>query len=266
MRLSSQAFDDEVTGDVVIGELVRVSSVQALQETAADVFTAAAADAVTRRGRFMVALAGGKTPEGTYELLGSDPRRSAIQWSRVHCFFGDERHVPPDHADSNFGMARRALLDRVPIDPHHVWRMKTEDPDARRAAAAYEADLRTGFAIGDDDVPRFDLILLGLGADGHTASLFPHTGALRERERLVVANRVEALATERITLTLPVLNNAIDTVFLVHGGDKAPALRAVLEGPPDPETYPAQLIRPSDGRLRWLVTPDAVRLLPASPR
>jgi 6-phosphogluconolactonase len=246
----------------MIGELVRVPSVEALQEAAVDIFVSAAADAQRAGGLFNVVLSGGKTPEAVYSLLASAALfRSKVDWPRVQFFWGDERHVPPDHPDSNYRMVRAALLDRVPIDPSRVWRIKGEYPDASQAAAEYERDLGRAFAHREGQLPRFDLVLLGMGADGHTASLFPGTAALRERQRLAVANRVEALDTERITLTVTVLNNTSQVLFLVHGADKAGALKEVLEGPDDPERLPAQLIQPVNGRLRWLVDPAASHLL-----
>jgi 6-phosphogluconolactonase len=244
------------------GDIHRVASVDALQATAATIVVSAAVEAQRARGRFMLALAGGSTPKGVYSLLADDAALSSqVHWEDVHFFWGDERHVGPDHPDSNFRMAKEAMLDRLPIDPSHVWRMKGELEDAARAADAYAQDLRTAFDLRDEQLPRFDLILLGMGADGHTASLFPATPALRERRRLAVSNPVETLATERITLTVPVFNNAADVLFLVQGAEKAEALKAVLEGPYEPDRFPSQQIQPVDGRLRWLVDPPAARLL-----
>lgn len=243
----------------MIGEVLKVSSVGALHETAAGMFAAAAVEAIDARGRFSVALAGGTTPKGVYTFLADDPGlRAQVPWDRVHFFWGDERHVPPDHPDSNFRMAQAAMLDRLAIDPAHVWRIKGEYPSASRAADEYEHDLLAFFGPG---VPQLDLVLLGMGPDGHTASLFPGTDALHERRRLAVSNRVNKLDTDRITLTPPVLNNASDVLFLVHGADKAEALTAVIDGPYHPDLLPAQMIRPQRGRLRWLVDPSAARLL-----
>jgi 6-phosphogluconolactonase len=246
----------------LIGELVRVPSTEALHATGADIFVSAAVDATAKRGVFRVALAGGKTPEGVYSRLADTGLlRSKVPWELVQVFWGDERHVPPDHPESNYRMARQALLDRVPIDSSHVWRIKGEYEDAVRAADEYERDLRGVFEIAPGAFPRFDLVLLGMGADGHTASLFPATAALSEREHLAVANHVKRLHTDRITLTVPVLNNAREVAFFVGGADKADALKAVLEGPYLPEQFPSQLIRPENGRLRWIVDPDASHLL-----
>jgi 6-phosphogluconolactonase len=242
----------------------RVSDVNALHASAAAMFVSTAVHAVRERGSFRVALAGGTTPKGVYSLLADDDRlRSQVAWDQVQFFWGDERHVGPDHADSNFRMAQEAMLNRLPINASQVWRIKGEYPDAARAAEEYERDLWSAFGAGPEgaEMPRFDLVLLGMGPDGHTASLFPGTDALRERRRLVVANRVEQLNTERITLTPPVLNNAAEVVFLVRGPDKAGALKAVIEGSYQPDQLPAQLIRPLHGRVLWLVDPSAARLL-----
>jgi 6-phosphogluconolactonase len=262
----------------MIGELHRVSSVEALHASAAAMFVSSAVQAVSVHGTFAVALAGGTTPRGVYARLAEDATlRSQVPWDNVHFFWGDERHVAPDHPDSNFRMAREAMLDRLAIDPTHVWRIKGEYESASEAADAYEHDLRQFFRVGRTgeagavgeqglpaaDVPRFDLVLLGLGPDGHTASLFPGTDALREQRRFAVSNWVAKLESQRITLTAPVLNNAADVLFLVHGTDKAEALKAVLEGPYQPEHLPAQLIRPARGRLRWLVDQTAAHLLTA---
>jgi 6-phosphogluconolactonase len=239
--------------------VLRSDSVEILHESAAAFFVAAARDAIDERGAFMVALAGGSTPKAVYSMLATNSHwRSQVPWQQVHFFWGDERHVPPDHQESNFRMAREAMLDRLPIDRAKVWRIKGEYPDAREAAAEYETRLRAAFAT---EVPRFDLVLLGMGPDGHTASLFPGTDALHEQQRLAVANRVPQLATERITLTFKTLNHAAEVLFLVHGDDKADALKAVLEGPTRPDEFPAQMIQPSEGRLRWLIDRTAARLL-----
>ena len=200
-----------------------------------------------------------------------------MRWEDVRFFWGDERHVPPDHADSNFQMVYESMLSRLPVNPGHVWRIKGEYESAALAADEYDRDLRRAFARETDggaraapaespyagEWPRFDLVLLGMGADGHTASLFPGTDALHEGRRLAVANWVPTLNADRITLTPPVFNNAAEVLFLVSGDDKAEALRAVIEGPSDPDRLPAQLIRPTRGRLRWLVDPTAARLLSA---
>jgi 6-phosphogluconolactonase len=182
-----------------------------------------------------------------------------VAWDRVHFFFGDERHVPPDHPDSNYRMAYRALLSKIPAPSGNVHRFATELPDAGAAAEYAEYALRRFFALGAGEVPRFDLVLLGMGADGHTASLFPGSEALKETAKLAVAPWVEALEAKRLTLTLPVFNHAAEVLFLVSGANKAEALKEVLTGPFRPELYPAQAIRPSDGRLLFFVDRDAAR-------
>ena len=235
---------------------VRVfADVRELMHAAADEVVRRAEEAVREHGRFTWVLSGGSTPRDLYRLLASPPHCDRMPWSAVHVFWGDERHVPPDHPDSNFRMAREALLDAVPLPAANVHRIRAEEPDAAAAANAYEAELRAFFPEG---WPRFDLVLLGLGRDAHTASLFPGGTAVRERERLVVAPWVESQHTFRITLTPPVLNHARRCMFLVSGEDKAEALRAVLEGARDPERYPAQIV---EGRSLWMVDRAAARLL-----
>ena len=225
-----------------------------LARAAARDFAAKAAEAVRERGRFAVVLAGGSTPKTAYGILAHE-FADTIDWGHVHLFFGDERPVPPDHEDSNYRMAREALLDHVPVGGVH--RMRGELPPDE-AAASYEEELR-GF-FGDETPPRFDLILLGIGEDGHTASLFPETSALGVTDRLVVANPVLKLETTRITLTAPVLNAARAVDFLVAGGGKAEALKEILEGDADPRRYPAKLVQPPGGPT-WMVDRAAAHLL-----
>jgi 6-phosphogluconolactonase len=225
-----------------------------LAGAAAGEFTAKAGEAIEERGRFAVVLAGGSTPKAMYEVLARD-YADRIDWSKVNVFFGDERTVPPDHEDSNYRMASETLLDRVPVGSIH--RMRGELPPDE-AATAYEKELRTFFAA--EDVPRFDLILLGVGGDGHTASLFPETSALEVHDRLVVANPVLKLDTTRITLTVPVINAARAVDFLVAGEDKAGPLEKLLEGDPDPRAYPAALIQPV-GEVEWMLDHSAASLL-----
>lgn len=203
--------------------------------------------ALAESNGFAVALSGGSTPKLLYELLASpqEPFREQISWRNTYFFFTDERHVPPDHPESNYRMAHEAMLAHVPKT--NVYRIPAEKP-AAEAAKAYEDALIETFS---ENPPDFDLILLGLGEDGHTASLFPHSPALKETERLVVAPWVEKLNTYRITLTLPVLNNGKSVVFLVTGAQKANVLKEVLNT--DFERYPAQAVRPIRGDLLWLV-------------
>jgi 6-phosphogluconolactonase len=234
----------------------------ALCRAAADEFVRIAVEAVQARGTFSVALSGGSTPAGLYALLAGDAAFSgAVPWDKTHVFWGDERHVPPDHPDSNARMATETLLSKVPIPPANVHRIAGEEPKAGRAAAAYEEDLRRHFRLGPGELPRFDLVLLGLGAEAHTASLFPGTPALDETTRLAVPTWVGKLDSERITLTAPVFNAAANVLFLVAGEDKALALKAVLDGPFEPHQLPAQLVRPSSGRLVFFADAAAARLL-----
>jgi 6-phosphogluconolactonase len=231
-----------------------VDDAPALFRAAADEFVRQAGAAVETSGIFTVALAGGSTPQGLYELLARDRGyRDAVPWDRTHIFWGDDRHVPPDHKDSNYRMARESLLSRVGLPDTNVHRIETERPDASEAARDYEKTLRSFFRLPPGALPRFDLTLLGMGADGHTASLFPGSDALRESLRLVAAPYVSSLGVHRVTLTPAVLNNSACVVFLVSGAGKAAALRAVLDSNTDPAAKPARCIRPTRGRLVWLV-------------
>jgi 6-phosphogluconolactonase len=224
----------------------------------ADEFIKTANAAVAERGVFTVALAGGSTPKALYALLAEDPAmRAQVPWDKIRFFFGDERHVPPDHKDSNYNMAREAMFSKAPIKPEQVLRIKGEEPDTEKAALEYEHALRAYFQLKDGQLPRFDLILLGMGDEGHTLSLFPGTKALHSGNRLVVRNWVGKLYTERVTLTAAVANQARQVIFAVTKADKALALKAVLEGPYEPEQLPSQLIQPESGRLLWLVDQDA---------
>lgn len=234
---------------------------RALMEAGAAAFVAAARAAIVAHGRFVTALSGGSTPRALFELLASARFASMVNWARVEVCWGDERAVPPDAEASNYRMARQALLDHVPIPPSQVHRIRSEEPPMV-AAARYERTLRTLFATPEGPprpVPgaRFDLVLLGMGDNGHTASLFPGLQAVREVERWVVAESVAEVGMWRITLTPVVLNGAAEVLFLVSGRDKASMLRRVLDGPVRPDTYPAQIVAPHHGRLRWLVDADA---------
>ena len=239
-----------------------MADANSIAQTAAAEFLEAARDAVRERDSFTVALAGGSTPKALYELLATNPLLQAkVPWSKIQFFFGDERHVPPDNAESNFRMANEAMFAKAPVDAKQVHRIKAEKRNAAQAAEEYEQELRTSFKVQADQLPRFDLVLLGMGPEGHTASLFPGTKALKEERRLVVSNWVGKLYTDRITLTPPVLNDAARVIFMVHGEEKAPALKAVLEGPYEPDQLPAQLIRPKLGKVLWLVDPSAASML-----
>ena len=241
-----------------MAELRTFDDLDDLARGAAEEITQSAEEAIAARGRFTIALSGGNTPKPVYRLLAQEPR---IDWDRVHVFWGDDRHVPPNHPDSNFGMAMDTLLSKVPIPPDNVHRMRTEKPDAQRVADEYAWTLRSAFDLDEGEVPRFDLVLMGIGADGHTASLFPGSEAVRERSRLAIAPWVSSLGTFRVTLTAPVFNRAALALFLVSGDEKAEALRAVLEGDFQPDRFPAQAVRPEDGKLLWLVDRAAARCL-----
>ncbi|MDT7604245.1 MAG: 6-phosphogluconolactonase [Acidobacteriota bacterium] len=221
---------------------------EAVARAAAERFVELANEGAAKSGRFSVALSGGSTPRRIYELLAGEELRAAVDWSKVHIFFGDERCVPPDDDESNYRMARETLLSRVSVAPENIHRM-TGEGDAVANARLYEDDLRAFF--GEVALPAFDLVMLGLGEDGHTASLFPGSRALDERAAWVTANRVEKLGAFRLTLTAPVINNAAHVMFVVAGAGKAERLREVIEGARDPHRLPAQLIRPARGTLEW---------------
>ena len=241
-------------------EIRTLTTPQELFAAAAEEVVRAANEAVAQRGRFTIALAAGSTPKSLYNLLATNAR-TALPWDRMFFFWGDERHVPPTDPDSNYRMADETMLSKIPVAAANVFRMKTENPDAAAVAEDYEQTLRKFFQVEPGQVPTFDLILLGMGPDGHTASLFPHTAALQEKSRLVLANWVEKMKTYRITLTLPVLNAGGCVIFLVSGTDKATALHAVLEEDVPGEQYPAKLVRPRQGKLIWLVDRAAASTL-----
>jgi 6-phosphogluconolactonase len=226
---------------------------ESLSEAAAALFARLAWDAVEARGRFAMALSGGSTPRPVYERLAREPYRDSISWKRVHVFWGDERCVGFEDPRSNAGMALAALLNATPVPPAQIYPMRcAESPEA--AARAYEKELKSFFGAGP---PRFDLVLLGLGEDGHTASLLPNSPALAEPVRWVAAVRPGGATLDRVTLTLPAINGAAEVVFLVSGRSKAAVLKEVLEGAGDPARLPAQGIHPLKGTLRWLVDEDA---------
>jgi 6-phosphogluconolactonase len=228
-----------------------------LARAAAERFVSSAARAIADRERFVVALSGGSTPRHMYEVLAQEPFASRVNWSRVQVVWGDERCVPPTDPESNSRMAREALLDHVPLPAENVHRIHGED-DPARAAAAYETTLRELL-----DTPSgppspepghdVDLVLLGVGENGHTASIFPGSAAADERVRWVAAEYVPAVAMWRLTLTAPVLNAAGEVLFLVSGGTKASVLKRILEGPRQPRDLPAQLIAPTRGRTQWMM-------------
>jgi 6-phosphogluconolactonase len=230
---------------------------EAMSWGAAELFAEEACRAVAARGRFIVLLAGGETPRRCYELLAEAPLRDRIPWDAVHVFWGDERCVPADDPRSNAAMARRALLDHVHVPEAQIYPISCAGTP-REGAVAYERLLRCFFGA---DPPRFDLVFLGLGENGHTASLFPWTAVLDERELWAAEVYVAEEGLHRVTLTAPVINRAALVAFLAAGEGKAAVLKEVLEGTPDPHLIPARLISPADGKLLWLVDHAAARLL-----
>ena len=234
----------------------------AIAKRAAQEFIEAAVVAVREKGAFSVSLAGGSTPKALYSLLVTDPAlRSEVPWDKIQLFFGDERHVGPGHPDSNFRMATETMISRVPLTKDQVVRIKGEYQDTEEAAREYEQALQSYFRLKAGEYPRFDLLLAGMGNEGHTLSLFPGTKALHANTRIVVRNWVGKLYTERITLTAPAASNAARIVIMVTGADKALALKGVLEGPYEPEQLPVQLLQPKNGKLLWLVDAAAGSML-----
>jgi 6-phosphogluconolactonase len=244
-------------------ELVVLSDLNAVAREAADRMVALARQAIAARGRFTAALSGGSTPRVLFALLAGETYRGELDWDKTLVFWSDERCVFPEHADSNYRLAHDTLLSKVPIPAANVHRARGEiNPE--QAALEYEQSVRREVKEPTEvGTPSFDLILLGMGPDGHTASLFPGTPAIRERTKLVVANFVPKLNAHRITFTPPLINAASNAMFLVAGADKADALRAVLEGEYKPDALPAQAVKPDKGRLTWLVDRAAAAKLTA---
>jgi len=233
--------------------------------TAADLFHAAAEEfvrvgrlAIGAQGRFSVALSGGSTPKSLYSLLAQN--YADFPWNRTFLFFGDERHVPSDDPESNYRMVNESLFSKIEIPAGNVFRVKAENPDAAAVASEYETQVRKFFELKSGELPRFDLMLLGMGPDGHTASLFPGSEGLKEQSKLVIANWVEKFKTHRISFTFPVLNHASEVIFLASGPDKADMIHQVLEGNNTPP-YPSQLVQPVDGRLLWMLDEAAAAKL-----
>jgi 6-phosphogluconolactonase len=241
---------------VIKRDIIICQDVDELGRKAAARFVSLANEAVKAHGQFNVALSGGSTPRLLYSLLASAEFAARIRWRQIHLFFGDERCVAPDHAESNYRMVKESLLSRTFIPPDNVHRMAGEKTPAV-AAAAYEARLRKHFSIDDDALPRFDLILLGLGEDGHTASLFPGSSALSETRRLVATTYVEKLNAHRLTLTFPVINNAAQIIFLIAGESKAAVVKEILGNEAGMAKYPAARIAPRSGKCEWMITTDA---------
>lgn len=216
--------------------------------------------AIQKRGIFTFVLAGGQTPKTLYQLLGSEPIRSQFDWEYIHLFWGDERNVPADHPDSNYRMVKEAFLNDVPIPESNVHRIKTElGPED--AVQAYDQSIRKTMGVTGSIFPRFDLILLGLGSDGHTASLFPHSLVLNMTDWVIVAHKVQQINKRRFTLTVPTINNTRSILFLISGPEKANAAYQVIQGPASPNHWPAQLIQPRNGELFYLLDRDAAGLL-----
>ncbi|MEW5757386.1 MAG: 6-phosphogluconolactonase [Pseudomonadota bacterium] len=234
------------------------SDAEALSLAAAEQVVLSARAAIARRGEFHLVLSGGSTPKRLYEQLASPQFRGRVDWSRVHIYFGDERSVPPDHPDSNFRMANTALMQPLTLDSSHVHRMQGEQQDLEQAARDYARIIQLRVPQ-TNALPVFDLVLLGMGDDGHTASLFPQTTALKEKDRLVAPVYVEKLHTWRLTLTYPVINNAQQVLFLIAGSSKAQRLAEVLTG--QPVDYPVKAVQPR-GELLWYLDESAAALLP----
>ncbi len=244
-----------------IAEYLIFDTPERVAQAAAEAFAKAASDAAAERGIARIAVSGGTTPKRMFALLGASPLSSHVPWDRLELYWVDERCVGPDDADSNFRMTREQLLSKVPLPADKVFRMEGElDPE--EAASKYEATLRNQFKLEGAQAPAFDLVLLGMGDDGHTASLFPHSAAIHEMGRLVTANHVEAKNSWRITLTWPVINHGRMVCFLIEGAAKADRLHEVLLGDYDPERLPSQLIRPDSGTVYLLLDAEAARRLP----
>src|SRR5271163_1338837 len=239
------------------------ASPEAVNRRAAQYFVDGIRSAAGARGKARIAISGGNPPKHTFELLAdpSEPYREQIPWNRLELYWVDERCVPPDHPDSNYRMTREAMLDQAPLDKTQIFRIQGElEPD--EAAAKYEFDIRQSFRLEGAELPCFDMVQLGMGPDGHTASLFPHTQGLHEIMRIAIANHVLQKDAWRVTLTSPVINRARDVFFLIEGADKVPALKQVFTGPYDSETYPSQLIKPASRRITLLLDAVAAAALP----
>jgi 6-phosphogluconolactonase len=231
---------------------------ESLSRGAADRFLTLSRESISEGGKFTVALSGGSTPQRFYALFGSDPYQKIVDWTGMHVFWADERAVPRDHPDSNFKLAFDTFLSRVPIPEANLHRIRGED-GPEKAAREYEDDLRNFFGL--QSTPVFDLIILGMGEDGHTASLFPGSSALAETTRLVLPVYPDKPKTSRVTLTLPVLNNASHILFLVSGRAKADIVAEVLGDEKAKTRYPAGLVNPSRGSIEWFIDKDAAAKL-----
>ena len=239
--------------------LIILNEPHELYVRAAEEIAHIAGEAICTHGEFTICLSGGSTPAATYDLLATRFNLS-VDWKEVQFYWGDERCVPPDHPESNFAMANRTMLSKLALRPDQIHQMRGGDPPPA-AAAAYEKELRKCFGPSDGEFPRFDLILLGLGDNRHTASLFPGDPASHETQRMVVAVEVDAEPRNRLTITPPVINNAQRVMFLVAGQGKAAAVKDVLEAPRDPDKIPAQIVDPHDGEVTWILDKAAASLL-----
>lgn len=242
-------------------EIKIFAGVEKLNEFAVNEFVHICNESIAERGIFTVALSGGSTPKKLNALLASNAFRSKIEWRKIQFFFGDERCVSPDSEESNFRMANETLFSKLEIPPENVHRFLTELGNAHATAEKMESEIRAFFKLKKNEFPRFDLIFLGMGADAHTASLFPETSALEEDNRIVVENYVPKLETFRLTFTYPTINNARNIIFLVAGEDKAEAAREVLEGEYNPEKFPSQKVKCENGKLLFLLDEKAARLI-----
>lgn len=239
-----------------------VDDAEAMSRAAAQALIEHITESFQKHDAYSIALSGGSTPRSLYALLANDTElRKQIPWERVHIFWGDERHVSPDHPDSNYRMANTALLSKVPIPATNIHRIRAEDPNADKAATNYEQEIYRFFNIKSGQMPRFNCVLLGMGSDGHTASLFPGSPALGEKKRLVMSNWVEKFNSFRITLTLPVFNNADLILLLVSGGQKAEIVKAVLANDSETIRFPVQYLQPTNGVLTWILDQSAASRL-----
>jgi 6-phosphogluconolactonase len=242
-------------------KIVVVNDAADLFVHAAEEIAHIAGEAICTHGEFTFCLSGGSTPASTYELLATRFLNS-IDWKGVRFYWGDERCVPSDDPESNYGMANRTMLSKLGLKPEQIFRMRGELPPAA-GALDYEKQLQQSFGLGDGEFPKFDLILLGLGDNRHTASLFPGNPAIHEAHRSVVAVDVDAEPRHRLSLTPPVLNNAGHVMFLAAGQKKAEAVRDIIDGPRDPDRFPAQIVAPTDGEVMWFLDRAAASLLTA---
>jgi 6-phosphogluconolactonase len=243
-------------------EIIILDDAEALSVRAAEEIIHVSGEAICMHAQFTVCLTGGTTPAPAYSLMASRFHLS-VDWKEVHFFWGDERCVPPDDPASNFGMANRTMLSKLALGPSQIHRMRGEDPP-EAGAAAYEQELKNFFSLHDGELPRFDLVLLGVGDNAHIASLFPGSPLIQEKNKLVAVADVNAPQRFRLTLTAPVLNNAARVMFIVSGEKKAQAVKNVLQGPGDPSQFPAQLIDPKQGTVMWLLDKAAASLLSGS--